>query len=97
MTSSTRTCGRRPSGDGSLYSTNDGRWRAVVDLGGVDGKRRRKYVSGATQSQALKRLRQAQRELDHGSVSDDRLTVGQFLSRWATQEPCGTSVGHNAR
>jgi len=93
VASSTRTRGRRPSGDGSLYRTNDGRWRAVVDLGWVDGKRRRKYVSGATQSQALERLRQAQRELDHGVVSDDRLTVGQFLSRWATQNLPGQVSG----
>jgi integrase len=50
-------------------------------------------VSGATQSQALERLRQAQRELDHGVVSDDRLTVGQFLSRWATQNLPGQVSG----
>jgi integrase len=76
-----------------VYKTDDGRWRAVVDLGWVDGKRRRKYVSGATQSQALERLRQAQRELGNGVVSDDRLSVGQFLNRWATQNLPGQVTG----
>ena len=50
------------AGDGSVYRTDDGRWRGVVDLGFVDGKRKRKYVSGATQAEALGKLRQAQRD-----------------------------------
>lgn len=73
---------RRPSGDGSVYKSPDGRWRGTVDLGWADGKRRRKYVSAPTQAQALEKLRQAQRAAEVGVVSDDRITVAQFLHRW---------------
>ena len=56
MVGPTRAHHRRPAGDGSVYRTDDGRWRGVVDLGFVDGKRKRKYVSGATQAEALGKL-----------------------------------------
>ena len=84
MAAPTHARRRRPAGNGSVYGTDDGRWRGVVDLGFVDGKRKRKYVSGPTQAEALGRLRQAQREADAGVVSDDRMTVGHFLARWST-------------
>ena len=84
MVGPTRAHRRRPAGDGSVYRTDDGRWRGVVDLGFVDGKRKRKYVSGQTQAEALGKLRQAQRDADAGVVSDDRMTVGRFLARWST-------------
>jgi integrase len=84
---------RRPAGDGSVYRTKDGRWRGVVDLGWHADGRRRKYVSGPTQAQALERLRRAQREAEVGVVSDDRLTVGAFLGRWAEANLPGTVTG----
>jgi hypothetical protein len=34
---------RRTNGDGAVYQTKDGRWRAAVDLGWKDGARQRKY------------------------------------------------------
>ena len=30
---------RRSNGEGAIYQTKDGRWRAAVDLGWKDGKR----------------------------------------------------------
>jgi hypothetical protein len=68
----------------------------VVDLGWSDGKRKRKYVSGPTQSNVMEKLRQAQREAGAGVVADDHLTVGQFLQRWSTHSFAGAGVGHNA-
>jgi integrase len=88
-----RKKGRRPAGDGSVYKTPDGRWRGVVDLGWVDGKRQRKYVSGATQAQALDKLRQAQRAAEAGVITDDRLTVARFLDRWVTVNLAGVVAG----
>ena len=85
--------GRRPAGDGSVYRTKDGRWRGVVDLGWDADGRRRKYVSGSTQAQALERLRRVQREAEVGVVSDDRLTVGAFLRRWAEVNLPGAVTG----
>ncbi|MHB8246417.1 MAG: tyrosine-type recombinase/integrase [Acidimicrobiales bacterium] len=96
--------GRRPSGDGSVYKAADGRWRGAVDLGWIDGKRRRKYVAGATQSEALEKLRQAQRAAKAGVVADDRITLGQFLERWLRVNVPGTvapstmdDYGHTVR
>ena len=37
---------RRGQGEGAIYQTADGRWRAVADLGWSNGKRDRKYLSG---------------------------------------------------
>ncbi|MGO9334358.1 MAG: hypothetical protein ACLQCU_09990 [Acidimicrobiales bacterium] len=54
----------------------------TVDLRWADGRRRRKYVSTSTQAQVLEKLRQAQRATEAGVVSDDRITVAQFLGRW---------------
>ena len=85
--------GRRPAGDGSVYWTSDGRWRAVVDLGWGEGGRQRKYVSGSTQAQALERLRQAQRDAEGGVVADDRLMVGAFLDRWVASNLPGNVAG----
>ena len=65
---------RRAAGDGSVYKAPDGRWRGVVDLGWLEGKRQRKYVSAITQAQALEKLRNAQRAAEVGVVSDDRIT-----------------------
>jgi integrase len=89
----TRKKGRRPAGDGSVYKAPDGRWRGAVDLGWIDGKRRRKYVSAATQAQVLEKLRQAQRAADAGVVSDDRITVAQFLDRWLRVNLAGSVAG----
>lgn len=93
MAMAERRRGRRPSGDGSVYRAADGRWRGSVDLGWVDGKRRRKYVAGATQSEALEKLRQAQRAAAAGVVTDDRITVGSFLERWLTVNLPGSVAG----
>lgn len=79
---STKTKGRRPSGEGSIYRAADGRWRAVVDLGWADGRRQRKYVSGATQAETLAKLRAAQRDADIGVRTDARLSVAEFLDGW---------------
>jgi integrase len=65
----------------------------VADLGWADGRRQRKYVSGATQAQALEKLRKVQREAEGGVVADGRLTVGQFLARWLAVSVPGSVAG----
>ena len=44
---------RRAAGEGSIYRTSEGTWRAVADLGWYGGRRQRKYVRGATQAEVL--------------------------------------------
>jgi len=43
---------RRGHGEGSIYRRADGRWVAVLDLGGVDEKRCRKSLYGKTRREA---------------------------------------------
>lgn len=47
---------RRRNQQGALYKTATG-WRGAVDLGWIDGKRRRKYVYGKTRTQVLAKMR----------------------------------------
>lgn len=74
---------RRGRGEDSVYCDGD-RWRGAVSLGyGLDGRRVRKKVSGATKAEVLRRTRELRAELDAGPpVPDDRLTVAAFLDRW---------------
>jgi integrase len=39
---------RRGAGEGSIYQRADGSWCAMIDLGIVNGKRKRKFVYGKT-------------------------------------------------
>src|SRR5450631_3095978 len=57
---------RRGQGEGAIYKTADGRWRAAIDLGWEDGKRQRRYVSGRTREEVAKKLRAAQQTVDAG-------------------------------
>jgi integrase len=77
--------GRRGSGEGSIYKDADGRWRAVVDLGWIDGRRRRKYLSGRTRGEVVVAIRQVQQALDSGLPvsSGERVpTLEEWLLFW---------------
>jgi integrase len=73
---------RRGSGEGSIYRTADGRWRGVADLGWMDGKRVRKYISAATQGEVRQKLREAQRDAEEGVIADARATVADLATWW---------------
>lgn len=74
---------RRGRGEGGIRKRTDGRWEASIDLGWVDGKRRRKFIYGRTRAEVATKLRQAQQGVDHGQVpADGRLTTGAFLESW---------------
>ena len=47
---------RRRNQQGALYRTSAG-WRGAVDLGWIDGKRRRRYVYGKTRTEVLAKMR----------------------------------------
>ena len=83
---------RRATGEGSVYKTADGRWRGAVDLGWENGKRKRKYVSGATQADALAAFKRASRSIELGVVTDERLTVGKWLDRWLAEVKSSIAV-----
>ncbi|HVB59951.1 MAG TPA: site-specific integrase [Ktedonobacteraceae bacterium] len=70
---------RRGHGEGSIYRRKDGRWAASLTV----AYGTRKYFYGATQKEVQEKLRQAQRELDQGTlVTGPQQTVKQFLEQW---------------
>jgi integrase len=61
----------------------DGRWQARVDLGYVDGKRKRKAIYGTTRAQVARKLTAALHDHQRGlPLPDERLTVESYLARW---------------
>lgn len=74
---------RRGNGEGSIHQRPDGRWCAVIDLGIVNGKRKRKYIYGDTRKEVVEKLRAAQQAQAAGAnLAVERLTVARFLDRW---------------
>src|SRR5690348_16413345 len=58
------------------------RWRAAVDLGIVDGKRKRVTVNGRTEREAVAKRNDLQRQLDQGVEVDRTMTVEKWLTHW---------------
>ena len=75
--------GRRGSGEGAIHKRTDGRWEARIDLGWVDGKRKRKSVYGKTHREVTEKLRQQQNDRANNMlVVGERLRVEQWLDHW---------------
>lgn len=72
---------RRTNGEGAIYRTKAGRWRAAVDLGWADGKRQRKYLSGPTKAAVGRRVREALAQVEAG-VPLTRDGVGPTVEEW---------------
>ncbi len=47
---------KRGQNEGSIYKRDDGRWCAVLSLGYVDGKRKRKSFYGDTRKKVQEQL-----------------------------------------
>ena len=75
---------RRASGEGAVYRRpTDGLWVGMLDLGIVDGRRRRKAVYGQTEREALQKLGTLRVAHDRGiNLLAPALTVGQWLDTW---------------
>lgn len=74
---------RRAHHEGTIHRRKDGRWSGAIDVGVVNGKRTRKQVYGATQGEVREKLSKVRGDLEVGiAPSDDRVTVGAFLTRW---------------
>ena len=85
MTPTTTRRGRRANNEGSIHQRADGRWVACLHVGYERGTRRRKYLYGRTQAEARDKLIAARRDLQMGvGPTDDRMTVGTFLTHWLT-------------
>src|SRR3954447_9731527 len=76
---------RRNRGEGALFwDEKRQRWIALVEVGfTVEGKRRRRYVSGRTKTEVKAKLQQARRDEDDGlRVESKTLTVGDAVQDW---------------
>jgi integrase len=75
---------RRGHGEGSIYyRESDGKWCSVVDLGYVNGKRKRKVLYGKTRKEVAEKLKIVLREQQQGlPIMIERQTLGHFLSHW---------------
>jgi integrase len=75
--------GRRAHGEGSVYRRSDGRWAASVDLGWIDGKRRRKVVYARTERDAVAKRDELRRQLRLGvDLSAPPRTLAAWLHEW---------------
>ena len=72
---------RRTNGEGAVYQTKEGRWRATVDLGWEQGKRQRKYLSGPTKAAVSRAVREALAQVESG-VPLTRDGAGPTVEEW---------------
>lgn len=74
---------KRGKKEGSIYQDSEGRWRAAVDHGYENGKRKRKLLSGKTRSEVAAKLVAALRNRQLNlPATNERYTVSQHLRRW---------------
>ncbi|MDN7120252.1 tyrosine-type recombinase/integrase family protein [Nocardioides sp. ChNu-153] len=78
-------------GDGSVYQRADGRWVATIEAGyTASGKRRRVTVTGKTEPEVRRKLRDKKAEIaaNAGRITDAakaRMTVKQWTDEWLTE------------
>ncbi len=78
-----RKRGKRGQNEGSIFKRADGQWCAQVNLGYEDGRRKRKYLYGATRTEVAKKMTKVHRDLQQGMpVRTGRVTVETLLTRW---------------
>ncbi len=70
-----------------------GRWRGVVSLGfSVDGKRRRKKVSGKTKTEVRDKLKDLHADLDAGIRTPHGYTVEKAVTDWLADDLPGRTA-----
>lgn len=78
---------RRGHGEGAIYQReSDGLWCTSVDLGVINGKRKRKVIYGKTRKEVAEKLKALHRDQLLGvKLSAEQLSTGVFLDRWLEQ------------
>lgn len=79
---------RRGSGEGSIHRrSRDGKWCAVLDLGYVKGKRKRRTRTADTRAEAARLLKIMTAEVDAGAVDvDPRMPLARWANRWLERD-----------
>lgn len=76
---------RGRTGDGTFFEDRDrGLWVGEIDLGYVNGKRKRRRVTSKSRAVAWKKFKTAQREAEQG-VHGSAVTVEKWLRYWLTE------------
>lgn len=75
----------RTNGEGSIFRLGDGRWKASLTIGFVDGRQIRKTRTRSTQADARAALDDLRAEYSTGSLAADR-TLPDFLREWLKDE-----------
>ena len=77
----------RAKGEGTIWQTADGRWRASVEAGWTErGTRRRRSVSADTEAKVRRRLRDLIRSLNDDTASlNPRQTVRGWCLEWLAE------------
>lgn len=90
---------RRGHNEGTIVKRADGRWAAVVNLGYVEGKRKRKYVYGATRTAVKDELTRLLRDKQLGlPIDTQRLSVAGYMRSWldgVVRTNCRLSTYHS--
>lgn len=73
---------RRAHGEGSVFQLKNGKWRAEIDFGMVDGKRVRPQRTARTQREAQIKLRQLRQLAAAGVAPSGSTTVDEWLDYW---------------
>lgn len=78
---------RRAKGEGSIFQRSDGSWQGAATTGyDEQGKQRKKYLYGKTQSEVVEKLQALKQQLADGSYSENTLTLAVYLQRWLQEK-----------
>jgi integrase len=73
----------RGKGEGTITRRSDGRWAAAIDLGWINGRRRRKFFYAKTRAEVATRLIDEVAARNNGGVTPiGRRTVAQQMRAW---------------
>ena len=86
--------GRRSKGEGTIYRRPDGTWVAQVDLGWIDGRRRRKTVYAQTERVVLAKRDELRAQLSRGvNLAAPPSTVAEWLTEWLSSVKSSDGTG----
>ena len=83
---------RASNGRSSIYFGSDGRWHGRVSMGSEpsSGKPIRRQVTGKTQAEVTRKVRELEKARELGNTGGSRQTVSAYLSNWiANREALG--------
>ena len=81
--------GRRPHGDGSIFHYRNG-FAVVLDLGWIDGRRRRRWVYGRTEADTRAKLDEAKEQARRGvNLAAKPRTLSDWLNEWLIMKQRG--------